>query len=400
VFVSYNGLLDPLGPSQILPYLERLRATWPVHILSFERPDRLTRPEPRQEMAGRLAAQRIGWTWRRYHKWPSLPATTWDLVQGVRALRRILETEDVGLVHARGYVPAAIALRATRREAILFDIRGLQAEEYVDGGVWKEGGLKYRLAKSTERRIFARADGAVVLTRAIAPYVEERFAALGRRPPMEVIPCCVDLARFDAAPGERGRVRERLGLPPATVLFVYSGSLGTWYLPDDMARFVRLFRDVSGRAVHLLWLVNNGPRIAGAASQRGGLGEGEVTIRAVTAAEVPSYLAAADAALAMIRPCFSKRSSSPTKYAEALAMGLPLVISRDIGDGAELEKREGAVALGYPTSDTEMQEAARRLLRLMERPRESYRALARELFDVDTIALPAYRRLYRQLMRP
>ena len=47
-----------------------------------------------------------------------------------------------------------------------------------------------------------------------------------------------------------------------------------------------------------------------------------------------------------------------------------------------------------------MQEAARRLVRLMEKPRDRYRALARELFDVDTVALPAYRRLYEQLMRP
>jgi glycosyltransferase involved in cell wall biosynthesis len=371
-----------------------------VHILSSERPARLARPGDREEMAARLAACGIGWTWRRYHKSPSLPATTWDLVQGVRALRRILREEDVGLVHARGYVPAAIALRATRRHPILFDIRGLQAEEYVDGGVWKQGGLKYRLAKRAEARMFARAAGAVVLTRAIAPYVLERFAALGRRPPMEVIPCCVDLAAFDFDPAARVRVREQLGVPAPTALFVYSGSLGTWYLPDDMARFVRTFRDVSGRAVHLLWLVNNAPEIAREASRRAGLQDGEVTIRGAAAAEVPSHLAAADAAVALIRPCFSKRSSSPTKYAEALAVGLPLLISRDVGDGAEIEAREGAVGLAYPTPDAEMQEAARRLGRLMDRPRPVYRALARALFDVESVALPAYRRLYRQLMGP
>jgi hypothetical protein len=71
-----------------------------------------------------------------------------------------------------------------------------------------------------------------------------------------------------------------------------------------------------------------------------------------------------------------------------------------VGDGVEIEQREGAVALGHPAADAEMQEAARRLVRLMEKPRDRYRALARELFDVDTVALPAYRRLYEQLMRP
>jgi len=400
VFVTYNGLLDPLGASQILPYLERLHPTWPVHILSFERSARLARPGALAEMEARLRRQGIGWTWRRYHKSPSLPATTWDVLQGVRALRRILREEDVGLVHARGYIPATIALRATRRHPILFDIRGLQAEEYVDGGVWKEGGLKFRLAKRVEREMFARAAGAVVLTKAIAPYAIARFAEQGREPPIEVIPCCVDLDAFDVDPDERADVRQRLGIAPRTTVFVYSGSLGTWYLPAEMARFVKTFRDVTGRAVHLLWLVNNAPEIARQASRDGGLAEREFTVLGVPAAEVPRHLAAGDAAVALIRPCFSKRSSSPTKYAEALAVGLPLLISRDVGDGGDIEERDGAIALGHPAAAGAMEDAARRLARLMEKPRAHFRALAREMFDVDTVALPAYRRLYERLGRP
>ena len=398
--MSYNGLLDPLGPSQILPYLERLHPTWPVHVLSFERDGRLARPGALAEMEGRLRRQGMAWTWRRYHKWPSLPATTWDLLQGVRALRRILREEPVGIVHARGYLPAAIALRASRRHPILFDIRGLQAEEYVDGGVWKTGGLKYRLAKRAEREMFARAAGAVVLTRAIAPYAAARFAELGRRPPMEVIPCCVDLHAFDFDPARRDDLRRRLGVAPGTALFVYSGSLGTWYLPEEMARFVKAFREATGRTSHLLWLVNNAPEIARQASRQAGLSEAEVTVLGAPADEVPGYLSAADAAVALIRPCFSKRSSSPTKYAEALAVGLPLLISRDVGDGAAIEERAGALGVEYPLAPAALAEAARGLARLMERPRAHFRALARELFDIDSVAMPAYRRLYEQLCRP
>jgi hypothetical protein len=36
----------------------------------------------------------------------------------------------------------------------------------------------------------------------------------------------------------------------------------------------------------------------------------------------------------------------------------------------------------------------------MSRPRAHFRALARELFDVDSVAMPAYRRLYEQLCLP
>ena len=41
--------------------------------------------------------------------------------------------------------------------------------------------------------------------------------------------------------------------------------------------------------------------------------------------EVPRYLKAADVAISFIKPCYSKQSSSPTKIAEYLASGLPVV---------------------------------------------------------------------------
>ncbi len=105
VFVTYNGLLDPLGHSQMLPYLERLNREWPVRILSFERKDKLASAERVRAMRERLARQEILWIQKRYHQKPSLPATTYDMLNGVLALRRLMARERVGLIHARGYVP-------------------------------------------------------------------------------------------------------------------------------------------------------------------------------------------------------------------------------------------------------------------------------------------------------
>lgn len=394
IFVTYNGLLDPLGPSQILPYVERLHRRWPIGIVSFERRDRLADHAALTAMNKRLEDQRIYWRWLRYHKWPSLLATTWDLLVGAAALRTAARRMGAGLIHARGYLPAAIAGRARTGLPLLFDIRGLQPEEYVDGGVWREGELKHRLAKRAERRFFREASGAVVLTSAIRPYVEQRFLEHGRHPPLEVIPCCVDLERFRFDPSARTRIRAVLGVADATVLFVYSGSIGTWYQPAEMAEFVARFKHEAAHSVHLLWIVNNAPEAATAASMAAGLRTTEFSVRQAPPAEVPAYLSASDAALALIRPCFSKRSSSPTKYAECLASGLPLVISRDVGDGHVLEARGVAVALPFPPTPADFAESARRLRALLSRPRDSFRALAEELFDIDSVALPAYERLY------
>ncbi len=399
VFVTYNGVLDPLGMSQMLAYLERLNREWRVHILSFERPDKLADVGRVRSMELRLSEQGIGWVHLRYHSRPSLPATTYDMLAGVVALRRLIAREGVGLVHARGYLPMEIASNASRRVPMLFDIRGLQAEEYVDGGVWKEGELKWRLAKRSERRFFRRASGAVVLTKAIRPYVQERFGELRRdAPPIAVIPCCVDLERFRFQPDARAKIRADLGVSDDTTVFVYSGSLGTWYLAGAMARFVRAYREETGKKAFLLWVVNNDEAIARQASLAGGLDEGSYAVRSATPDKVPEWLSAADAGLALIKPCFSKKSSSPTKYAEYLSVGLPIVISRDVGDGAEIERADGAVALGETIDDAELTRGARAIDALATRGRAFFRGVAERLFDVEKVAIPVYLSLYEKLV--
>ena len=398
VFVTYNGVLDPLGKSQMLAYLERLNREWPVHIVSFERPHRLSDTRAVAAMDAHLEKENIRWTRLRYHKRPSLPATTYDMLMGAFTVNRILRKERSGMIHARGYVPMAIALRATRKVPVLFDIRGLQAEEYVDGGVWKEGELKWRLAKRSERGFFSRASGAVVLTRAIEPYVRGRFAEQRRTPPIEVVPCCVDLGRFAFDASARERIRAELGVSADTTVFVYSGSLGTWYMPSEMARLVREYRDATGERVCLLWLVNNDQPMAEAKSSEAGLSASEIRVHSAEADDVSGYLSAADVGLALIKSCFSKKSSSPTKYAEYLATGLPIVISRGVGDGYVIEDEGGAVALADSVDDAALRAAVPLLQSLRKKPRQHFRAVAEKLFDVDRVAIPSYRRMYEQLV--
>jgi hypothetical protein len=57
-----------------------------------------------------------------------------------------------------------LALKYLIGARLLFDIRGLMAEEYEDAGRWARGGPPFRAAKAIEGAAMARADGLVVLT--------------------------------------------------------------------------------------------------------------------------------------------------------------------------------------------------------------------------------------------
>ena len=86
LYVSYDGALDPLGSSQVVPYLTGLAGGARLTLLSFEKPLRWSDVPAREAMAGVLKAAGIEWRPLRYHAWPRLAATAWDVAKGARAL--------------------------------------------------------------------------------------------------------------------------------------------------------------------------------------------------------------------------------------------------------------------------------------------------------------------------
>jgi glycosyltransferase involved in cell wall biosynthesis len=402
LFVSYNSLIEPLGPSQILPYVCGLGTTYEMTVLSFEKPVRSAEEDARDRAATeqRLAALGIRWIQLPYHKRPSLPATMYDIRAGIARIVREHRAAPFDLLHARGYVPSAIALGVKRRTGIpfLFDIRGLQAEEYADAGHWDPNGLKFRLTKWVEQRALAAADGIVTLTEAIRPILRQ-FPGVASRPslpPWAVIPSCVDLDRFRFDAANRDRVRRELGLGERPVL-VYSGSVGTWYLVDEMIAFYQVARE-RWPGLFFLAIVNRAPEEFAAALRAKGVADGDFRVTWARHDEVAAYLSAADAGIAFIRPCLSKLSSSPTKYAEYLACGLPLVANAGVGDVDVLLGPDGPGAL-VATQTREQYAAAADRLRMLATAanRSRWRAAAEREFSTTGRALPAYRALYSRI---
>jgi len=241
LFISYNGMLDPLGQSQVLPYLRELaKRGVQFTLLSFERDKAFTPAGVAQceQLREKLKTQGIEWHWLRYHQRPSIPATIYDVLAGIRKASGLVRRNRIEMVHARGHIPATIALALKRRFGVkmIFDLRGLMAEEYVDAEHWRDGSVPYRLTKTAERRVLAATDGIVTLTERIWPIIRDWDGLRGRAVHHEVIPCCVDLSLFEFSGEARARRRSELGIGDRLTM-VYSGSLDGWYLTEQMADF-------------------------------------------------------------------------------------------------------------------------------------------------------------------
>ena len=328
LYVSYDGMLEALGQSQVLPYLRGLTARGAsITLISFEKvPAAQSTPEGAELMRD-LSAQGIEWIALQYHKRPTLPATLFDVLHGFWRGLALHRTRRFQIVHARSHVASMVAwlfqsLVGTR---FVFDLRGFIADERVEGGLWTERSFAYRLVKRMERRFLADADAVVVLTET-ARELLKTWPGGGPRS-VTVIPTCVDLARFPA-PASPGRD------PGASPLVVYAGSLGTVYELDGMLRFFVALRRRCANA-RILFLTSF-RRELDAALERVPLPAGAATVDFVPPRQVAERLSGADAGLIFCKPGLGRLASCPTKVAEYLALGLPVIINEATGDARKL----------------------------------------------------------------
>jgi glycosyltransferase involved in cell wall biosynthesis len=404
LYISYNGMLDPLGQSQVLPYLRELsKLGVQFTLLSFERPPAFSSDgiAKRNELREQLAAEGIVWHALRYHQKPSLPATVYDVRHGLRYAKRLVRRDQIEMVHARSHIAAAIALKLKKRFGLkmIFDLRGLMADEYVDANHWRRGGVRYRITKRMERRALAGADGIVTLTEKVWPEIKSWDALRDREVTHEVVPCCVDLELFRFDPQARERRRAELGIQNRLVL-VYSGSIGGWYLTEQMADFfAALLRKRSD--AHFLWLTLGNAEMIGNLMSKRGITATQFTVLGAAPSDVWSYLSAGDAGIAFYKPAFSRMATSPVKIAEYLACGLPLVINAGIGDSDAVITAERIGALVSNFTENEYVEAANIIEGLVgyaDQTRRRAREIAERLFDVRRVGVQRYGRLYEHVL--
>ncbi|NUR45982.1 MAG: glycosyltransferase [Sphingomonas sp.] len=352
LYISYDGMTDPLGRSQVLPYLEGLAARGhAITLLSCEKPARM-----QADGAAVLAiCDRAGIDWQpvAYHKSPPLLSGLLDVAVLKRRAVGLHRKKHFDLVHCRSYMAAIAGDRLKSRYGVpfLFDMRGFWADERVERGIWPAGNPLFRAAyayfKRLETRFFRDADAIVSLTdsakREVGAWPDERRPTA----PITVIPCCVDLKLF-AAKKARAASRKRLGIDANAPVMLYVGSIGGAYLMTEMLQLFRVYRDRRPGARFLFVSGHAREDIERLAAQHG-VEASELIVVAARRDQVPALIAAADVGVSFILATYSAKASCPTKFGEMLAMGIPVIANSGVGDIAEIlrKTRAGAVVDQY-----------------------------------------------------
>jgi glycosyltransferase involved in cell wall biosynthesis len=387
LYLSYTGLMEPLGQSQVLAYLRHLSESCTITLVTFEKAADLERKGDRDELARTCEAFGIRWLPRRYHRRPRIPATAWDVATLLWDITRLTATEGTDLVHCRSYVPAMAAWLAGKATGVpfLFDMRALWPEEMVEAGTLRRGSLTYKALLRMERHLITDAGTVVSLTQAAVRHLRSTYPeSAGQR--YIVIPTCVDLDRF--AP--------RQSVPSSFTV----GSLGTivsgWYHLDWLFRLVREARTVVP-GVRLKIVTRDDPDRVREAARRNGIDPSDMVLDRAAPGEVAQKVADMSFGALFFTAGISKLGSAPTRLGEFLACGIPVMGNRGVGDMAEIIEthRVGVVVEdGSPLSLANGIAAMREMLADPELASRC-RAVAEEHFSVERGA-KAYRHAYAE----
>jgi glycosyltransferase involved in cell wall biosynthesis len=398
LYLSYDGLTDSLGRSQILPYLLRLTKDYDITIVSFEKPNSKGDKEIRE-----LILQKLDWVPLRYTKWPPIVSTIFDLFNLFFQCRKLIDKRKFEIVHCRSYITSIVGvhLKIKYKLRFIFDMRGFWVDERVEGGIWNLSNPIFRLVyfyfKKKEKHIISIADHIVTLTLKSKLIIKDRFKV--EEATISVIPCCVDVDFFNPDRIDCDHVSElkkMLGINSDTLVLLYLGSLGTWYMLDEMLIFFKYLLSIKPKSKFLIVTPHSKEEIIKSACAHEIVPE-SLIVRSADRRSVPVYISLADISILFIKPSFSKLASSPTKLGEVLSMGIPVVANGGIGDIDSLFRENNCGIVIESFQKKIIEEAVQKIDVLLTLDKVGLRSVAKANFSLES-GVQKYAMIYSGLL--
>ncbi len=350
-YVTIDSISEGVGSSQILPLMRRLAdAGLAINLISFEK------HPPSNVVISDLERSKVVWTRRAFEKRGYLGGVS-------RLLEMRSAITQTKIVHARSDLPAVAAV-LSHEAPILWDIRSLWADQRA---FMETNPLKKQAIGSLRILENAASVGATAistLTESVVPILQARHKHLPKL--RIVVPTAVDLKRFSFV----------AKLPP-TYRALYSGTYNNYY---DLALSKRFIEQMS----KLGTLEVNWARPT--ESIRTSLNAGEVNSFVVDQIEmanvIPSYSFGISICKLDAGP--SLMAAMPTKAAEFLACGRPMVVNAGLGDlDRYIQEFDAGVVLDGTEEDLRIK--AQKLSDLLADPGTPLRcrALAEKYFDIE-----------------
>ena len=335
IFVSIDGMTDPLGQSQVLPYMIGLAKKGnAITIVSCEKIENWNQHHQTIESIVKEAG--ITWDYCFYKTGKPFVSQ----LQNYLALKKLTASKATSntVLHCRSYLAGLIGLHCKNKfySGFIFDMRGFWADERIEGGIWNKsnpiGSYLYSFFKKKEKDLLIHSDAIISLTHK-AKLIILNWSLGINESKINVIPCCADLNHFSKVNINESHltlIQDKYPQLNNKFVLSYVGSLGTWYMADEMLEFFNVLSEKIDS--HFLIITKDSETLVHEAAAKHDVALDKLTVVSSSRADMPYFISLSSVSLFFIKPSFSKSASSPTKMGELLSMQVPVITNAGVGD--------------------------------------------------------------------
>lgn len=307
----------------------------------------------------------------------------------------IKNRSDYSIIHIRSYVPYLFLLpiMPLLKSKIVFDMRGVLPEEYIEQSSKFKGKLFYYLFKYFEFVFLNKSDKIVVVSNKfkdhiISSYKNKFFDKIDVITTFSIRNIISDI-----------NLRSELGVNQYDKLFVYSGSLTKWQNFDVI---LHLYMEISFFIKNSCLLVFTNDIIEAESILRYNLPNGNFRVKFVNNGLLNTYLSQCDIGFLLRSNSIVNKVSAPIKFKDYLTAKVPVIISNGIGDSSDIISKYGVgVVIDKFQCKEDLKEFASNNYKILNEIIENrnsinYDSLYSEELSIDN-SIVRYVRLYDQL---
>ncbi len=363
---------DPLVQAYTLPYVFIISGKLPagsrIYLVTFEQENRKMEATERKKVKEDLKKKGIFLIDYSYSPFGIISMIKW--FGSFVHLFFLIFISRVKFIHAwcttagsLGYV-----LSLATGKPLIIDSYEPHAEAMVENKTWKRETFKFRLLFFLEKKLSRHAKIIISCTEGMHEYASRKYDVDLKN--FYVKPACVDTEKFSLAKKKNQAIIREFGLENKIVC-VYAGKFGGIYLTQEVFDFFHEAEKFWGERFRVLLLTSYDKTELNEWAAKSNFDPGKMIVRFVGHNEIENYLGVGDFGITPVNPIPTKRYCTPIKDGEYWALGLPLVITKDISDDSGIITKNNAGAIIDELTPGSYLAAVKKINELLQEPPET-----------------------------
>tara|TARA_B100001964_G_scaffold235828_1_gene296578 strand:- start:14 stop:1216 length:1203 start_codon:yes stop_codon:yes gene_type:complete len=344
LYLSYDGLMEPLGDSQILSYLKNISKEYKINLITFEKKNDLKNIKKLSFYKKEANKYNINWIYYKYSNYPKYISTFINISLGSFSCLNLFVLKKIQIVHIRSYIPGFMVFIYFYlfKFKFIFDMRGFLPEEKIDRNNWSTNSLTYKFFKYFEKKLIKKSDKIVVLTYCGKKILQEKFNIDENN--IFVIPTCVDTNIY-----LKKRNIYKKNISNFTMAFV--GSLNRAYNFDKMISLFKRILLIDNNLKILFYCKDEYKNLYNKFISQG-VSDNNFEIKFLNKKNLIKEMKNIDIGYFYLNKNYSINASFPTKIGEFFSTGTPILCNNFNDDISEIIK-DNKIGLVFNDFDDE-----------------------------------------------